>query len=398
MAAVPALAVDWIGLLQDARQRTLEVTGDLRDDAPLLPIVNPPLWELGHVAWFQEKWMLRRGDEKSIHALADALWDSTAVAHDTRWLLPLPQREFTLRYAEDVLEAVCSKLAGKASGEDDYFAWLVTMHEDMHAEAFTYTRQTLAYAPPPSARRRDAAPGFRMPGDIEVPGGEYQLGAMARQRFVFDNEKWAHPVHIRPFRIARTPVTNAQYSEFVEAGGPKPIYWVKDSGSWFQRVFDATVQLDPDEPVIHVSWEEASAYCQWAGRRLPTEAEWELAAGTPAKLRFPWGTDPVSPERARLDGGGLARVHALAEGDSPYGCRQMIGNVWEWTASTFQPYPGFVADPYKEYSEPWFTPRHRVLRGGCWATRSRLIRNTWRNFFTADRNDIFAGFRTCALD
>jgi iron(II)-dependent oxidoreductase len=150
--------------------------------------------------------------------------------------------------------------------------------------------------------------------------------------------------------------------------------------------------------VLHVNWFEAEAWCRWAGRRLPTEAEWELAASGPSKRPFPWGDEPPAPLRAHLDGEtiGPVSVDALPAGDSPLGCRQMVGNVWEWTATDFEPYPSFVIDPYKEYSQPWFGPTRKVLRGGCWATRSRLIRNTWRNFYDKHRRDVFAGFRTCA--
>jgi gamma-glutamyl hercynylcysteine S-oxide synthase len=156
---------------------------------------------------------------------------------------------------------------------------------------------------------------------------------------------------------------------------------------------------------MHVNWYEAEAYCNWAERRLPAEAEWEAAAsaesapdGREITTRyFPWGDDPPTPARANLDWQlpGLTEVGAFASGDSAIGCRQMLGNVWEWTADSFKPYPGFTVDPYKEYSKPWFGT-HKVLRGGCWATRSLLIRNTWRNFYTPDRNDVWAGFRTCA--
>ena len=159
--------------------------------------------------------------------------------------------------------------------------------------------------------------------------------------------------------------------------------------------------LEPWQPVVHVNWYEAEAFCRWAGRRLPTEAEWEMAAtlepATGRKRRFPWGDAPPTPECANLDyrAGGTLDVRALPAGDSPVGCRQMIGNVWEWVADTFEPYPGFVCDPYREYSEPHFGGKN-VLKGGCWTTRSRLIRATWRNFFKRHRRNIFAGFRTAA--
>jgi iron(II)-dependent oxidoreductase len=167
------------------------------------------------------------------------------------------------------------------------------------------------------------------------------------------------------------------------------------------RRFDSTIELQPREPVIHVNWHEAQAYCRFAQRRLPTEAEWEYAAawdGTAArKRRYPWGNSLPAAGDANMESAGLVAVDAFAHGDTAAGCRQMMGNIWEWTASTFDPYPGFITDPYKEYSQPWFGT-HKVLRGGSFATTRRLIRNTWRNFYTPDRGDVFAGFRTCAIE
>lgn len=430
-------------MLQDARWRSLELVADLTDDqlrAPLLPIINPPIWEIGHVAWFQEKWALRhlRG-EPPILSHADSLWDSAAIPHDTRWDLPLPSGAETLRYAQGVLERVIEKLSPREVTEKEaYFHWLVVMHEDMHGEAFTYTRQTLGFPPPVLSPAASPAPPVSPPrgdasGDVSLPGGEFLLGATPGEVFVFDNERWAHPVSVPPFAIARTPVTNGQFAEFVNDGGYRrpelwsqeglawlqkegaehPLYWVRNTGGWprqgrgwLHRHFDRVQPLAPDHPIIHVNWYEAEAYCRWAGRRLPTEAEWEMAASAaPAgrgnadsKRRYPWGEEPPTSERAHLDAAsiGCIPVGAREAGDSAFGCRQMIGNVWEWTATTFQPYPGFVVDPYKEYSQPWFTGEYKVLRGGCWATRARLIRNTWRNFYTKDRRDVFGGFRTCA--
>jgi iron(II)-dependent oxidoreductase len=178
-----------------------------------------------------------------------------------------------------------------------------------------------------------------------------------------------------------------------------PRYWQRaEGGDWQVRRFQETVPLAPHAPVIHVSWHEAEAFCRWSNRRLPTEAEWELAAGGFDKRRFPWGDTPPGPEHANLDLrlGGPVDVAAFPAGDSPFGCRQMIGNVWEWTSTRFLPYPGFTADPYKEYSVPWFLSPHMVLRGGCFVTRGRLLRTTWRNFYPPHRSDVLAGFRTCA--
>lgn len=410
--------------LRDARQRTRALTGDLEGQqlfGPKSAIVNPVLWELGHVAWFQERWCLRPRPDESLAASllegSDALYDSAKVAHDARWDLPLPGLDRTIDYLERVLERVLARLDRE---RDDpwllYFVQLVIFHEDMHAEAFHYTRQTLGYADP----LRKAAPssqGEKEPprGDAEVAGGTYLIGASRGSGFHFDNEKWAHPVTVAPFRIARVPVTNREFLEFVREGGYRrrewwspegwdckvqvsaPRYWKSNGDEWLERRFSEWVPLEPDLPVMHVDWHEASAYCRYAGRRLPSEAEWEIAAsleGAGGKRRFPWG-DSSDSGRANLVGAGRVPVGGFPSGDSSGGCRQMIGNVWEWTSSVFAPYPGFVADPYVEYSEPWFGT-HKVLRGGSFATPARLIGSSWRNFYKPDRGDIFAGFRTCA--
>jgi iron(II)-dependent oxidoreductase len=412
---------DWVC---DARERTRALVADLTPAqllGPRLSQVNPLLWEIGHVAWFQEKWALRHAaGQPPIRADADALYDSSAVAHDTRWDLLLPGPDETLRYLDAVRDRVLERLRGREPTRDDrYFVLLSVFHEDMHTEAFTYTRQTLSYPAPAGLARPRGEGAGALSGDAEVPGGTFQLGATPDEPFVFDNEKWAHPVEVRPFCMARAPVTQAEFTAFVEDGGywqqqfwsPEgwrwreeagaghPVYWRREPGGrWLRRDFDRWVSLEPHRPVIHVSWYEADAYCRWAGRRLPTEAEWEAAAaGFGLKRRFPWGDAPPTAARANLDGraGGCLDVGALPAGDCAFGCRQMMGNVWEWTSDDFRPYPGFVADPYKEYSEPWFGT-HKVLRGGCWATRARLLRNTWRNFYRPDRRDVWAGFRTCA--
>jgi iron(II)-dependent oxidoreductase len=188
-----------------------------------------------------------------------------------------------------------------------------------------------------------------------------------------------------------------------KAGASHPVYWVEENGRWLHRHYNRVVPLRPHAALVHVCWFEAEAYCRWAGRRLPTEAEWEAAAagvpGAAGKRTYPWGETPAGAEHANLYGvlGDVAEVAAFPAGDSAFGCRQMFGNVWEWTADAFTPYPGFAPDPYREYSEPWFGD-HKVLRGGCHATRAALLRNTWRNFYTPDRRDVFAGFRTCAVD
>jgi gamma-glutamyl hercynylcysteine S-oxide synthase len=426
-------------LLTEVRARTDDLVADLSDEqmiGPLLRIVNPPLWEIGHTAWFQEKWAWRHlRAQPPVRDDVDELYDSAAIAHDSRWELLLPSRQQTRELMQTSLNHVLDRLGpGSLTDDDVYFHLLPLFHEDMHDEALTYTRQTLAYPPPQIQTVPLPLQGERLgegpcPGDVEMPGGTYPLGAApgetrqfaADGSFVFDNEKWAHPVELPAFRIARAPVTQAEFARFVDDGGYRqqrlwsdagwawraqaeaehPAYWQRGAnGGWSRRVFDQTVPLEPHKPALHVSWYEAEAYCAWAGRRLPTEAEWETAASMEPggrKRRYPWGDDPPTPERANLDwrAMGTIDVGALPAGDSWCGCRQMIGNVWEWTADWFGAYPGFTVDPYKEYSEPWFG-NHKVLRGGCWTTRSRLIRNTWRNFYMPDRRDVWCGFRTCA--
>jgi gamma-glutamyl hercynylcysteine S-oxide synthase len=431
------------GMLADTRERTLELVSDLTDEqmmGPKLRIVNPPLWEIGHLAWFQELWVLRRNDENgsfsygpSVLENADELYNSMEVAHDTRWDLPLLSREDTLTYMQRILDETLHKLNTEGpTDKNTYFALLATFHEDMHGEAFTYTRHTHGLSAPPISDYDPSLlkgqPTGPFEGDAEIPGVQFMLGATPDLPFVFDNEKWAHRVEVAPFKMARAPVTNAEFASFVDDGGYErrelwsdegwawresvsaehPVYWSKGSGGWNHRRFDRVEPLPLHQPIIHVNWYEVQAYCRWAGRRLPTEAEWEMAASaegspdgstiTSRKRLYPWGDEPPTPRHANLDGRllGPADVAAFSEGDSAFGLRQMIGNTWEWCADDFLPYPGFVPDPYKDYSEPWFGD-HKVLRGGCWATRARLLRNTWRNFYTPDRRDVFAGFRTCAV-
>jgi iron(II)-dependent oxidoreductase len=432
-------------MLLDARARTLDLVHDLEDGqlmGPRLAIINPFLWEIGHVAWFQENWVVRHyGGEALTRDDADSLYDSMKVAHDTRWDLPLPSRAETLAYMEAVLERVLARVTDPVDPKLAYFVQLIVFHEDMHDEAFTYTRQTLNYPAPrlridPTASDssknlavRDTQAGAGpVAGDVEVPGGTLLLGADPEgQSFVFDNEKWGHPVAAEPFRIARAPVTNIEFAAFVENCGYEredlwtkegwawrnqveahhPVYWRRaDSGSWERREFDRWVPLGNHLPVIHVNWYEADAWCRWAGGRLPSEAEVEAVTcigddsiqPETAKRRFPWGDTAPTPEHANLDGLrlGVVEVGAFPSGGCSRGTRGLTGNVWEWTQTPFAPYPGFVPDPYKDYSAPWMDGKHMVLRGGAWPTRSRLLRNTWRNFYPRDRRDVFAGFRTCA--
>src|SRR5581483_4990007 len=326
----PALSIEADRLARDlvaSRARMLRITAGLDGErlfGPKLAIVNPPLWEIGHVAWFQERWCLRLRADGSLAepmlAGADALYDSAKVAHDTRWDLPLPDLAATRAYGEEVLARVLARIEREPENAAlCYFVRLATFHEDMHAEAFHYTRQTLGYEDPFAAV--PATTSAAVPrGDVELAGGGFELGANATEGFVFDNEKWAHRVEIAPFRISRCAVTNAEFLAFVEADGyarrefwseegwawrtgadaRAPRYWKWREGAWLQRRFARWLPLAPDEPVLHVNWYEANAFCRYAGRRLPSEPEWEYTASVDIgeKRRYPWGADEPTPERA----------------------------------------------------------------------------------------------------
>jgi iron(II)-dependent oxidoreductase len=415
-------------MLDDTRARTLRYAAALQGQqwlGPYLPIVNPPLWELGHLAWFHEHWCLRHEPDRALAPAliedADARYNSAIIPHAERWRVKLLDAGATLDYLARVQDAIKHRLAREgATPHLAYFVQLSVFHEDMHNEAFDYTRQTHGW---PCAQARGAAPAHRrIQGDAAISGGRFLLGAQPGTGFVFDNEKWAHEVEVAPFHMSRTAVSNGEFARFVlDDGYARRELWCEDGWRWrtgaraelplywkiVQKQLLVFVHAEwravhEDAAVMHVNWYEAQAYCRWAKRRLPTEAEWEFAASTAPgvmqKRRYPWGDAPADAGRANLFGasGAPVSVHAHAAGDSAWGVRQLFGNVWEWTVSDFNAYPGFERDPYKEYSEPWFG-NHKVLRGGCFATAPRLLRNTWRNFYTPDRRDVYAGFRTCAL-
>ena len=384
--------------LLDARQRTLALYGHLDVEqlrVPCIAVVNPPMWELSHIAWFQEHWCLRGGrrERPALLADADALFDSSAVAHDTRWSLPYPSWARLRRYMEDTLHATLEALE-HAPPEERYFFELALLHEDMHGEALAMTLQTLSL-PAPRFAREPGRCHAATPRDVRFEGGEFEMGTSRRaDRFVFDNEKWSHRVRVAPFEISTELVTQGEFRAFVEASGAMPAHWRRDGTSWQVRRFDRWVDLDPAAPMMHVTQHEAIAYCAWAGRRLPTEREWEFAATDGGCLDpNPWGGGDRT--LANLDMRHSAPSPDPSEPSSGSGLRRLIGSVWEWTSSAFTGYPGFAPDPYRDYSVPWFDS-HFVLRGGSFATRSRLVHNRFRNFYLPHRADAFAGLRTCA--
>ncbi|VTU16512.1 Iron(II)-dependent oxidoreductase EgtB [Variovorax sp. PBL-H6] len=395
MAEARTLAGDSLAAaLRECRARTRAWTFDLSDMQWRMPRqagVNLVAWELSHLAWFGEFWVLR--GPHAVDALGhvqpgapariagpDALFDSSRLAHIARWSARLPTREQIDARLDAQLDACLAALATcEGSDEALYFHRLALFHEDMHAEAFAWLRATLGYPAPDGLA---ALPRLADAPAIEVPASQARIGwPAARGGFAFDNELGEHTVSLPGYEIDATPVTAGRYLRFVEAGGyDDPSFWPGEGGRWramqsrshparWRRVsrvsqqwearwFERWLPLDPAQPVIHVSAWEAEAYARWAGRRLPTAAEWEHAAAT--QPGFAWGH-----------------------------------GVWEWTASTFAPYPGFAPGPYRDYSAPWFGD-HRELRGGAFATHARLHDLRYRNFFQPGRNDVFAGFRTAA--
>ncbi len=377
--------------LQDARNYTLALFDcflsaglDTSAQVPTLTMVNPPLWELGHIVWFSEWFVLREATSShpaaarhpSLLSQADSWFDSNTVAHQTRWKLDLPDVVALKQYGDEVLSRMLDKLKRNPSS-DLYPYRLVLAHEDMHGEAFSYTLQTLGIKPPSLLATPAVSPCPQ--ADIHFTGGYFQMGSTPDEGFVFDNEKWAHEIFVPEFSIHSTLVSNAQYRDFILDGGYEktqfwsesarawlmrekrvaPRYWQRKDGQWCCVRYGTFMPLPDNEAVRHVNLHEAQAYCLWAGRRLPTEAEWECAARSGNGV-FCWG------------------------------------NLWEWTSSPFAPYPEFSADRYLEYSAPWFNT-HQVLRGASFVTRPRTRSPCYRNFFMAERDDIFAGFRTCAL-
>ncbi len=391
---------DWLSLaLMDARNHTLRWIGVYEQalaakawQVPLLAEINPPLWELGHLGWFQETWIARNVQRNrgaaadpqaprlaSIESQSDRWFDSSNVPHDSRWTLDLPDLQATKQYLADSIEITLDMLAAADPDDDSlYFYRLALFHEDMHGEAFAISAQTLGIAlgdAPVVAPIQTAAP--RDP--LFFPATRWTLGS-SESGFVFDNELGSHEVRVPEFEIDAQPVSWAQYCEFVEDGGyDEARWWTPQGWAWVQREsrrtprhvtqmrqavlmqrFGVDTRVPMAQPVVHVSVHEAEAWCQWAGRRLPGEAEWELAAHQGATRGFRWG------------------------------------DVWEWTATTFRPYPGFEAHPYRDYSQPWFGS-HRVLRGASFATGGRLRDPKFRNFYLPERDDIFVGFRSCNL-
>ena len=389
--------------------------------------MSPLVWDLAHVGNFEELWLLREvAGVPAIDASLDDMYDAFRHPRPTRPALPLLGPDEARRYIAGVRDQVLDTLERvELDGDRPLLAGgfvygMVVQHEHQHDETMLATLQLMAE---PGYRPLAPAPptGWPVAGEVTVAAGPFVMGT-DDVASAYDNERPAHVVDLPAYRIDAAPVTNGQYAEFVAAGGyEEPRWWTEDGwawrdkagleapefwraeggGTWSRLRFGWREDVPADEPVQHVCWYEADAYARWAGKRLPTEAEWEKAASwSPegVKRRWPWGDGDLDGT-ANL-GGALFRpapVGAYPAGVSAYGCHQMIGDVWEWTSSDFEPYPGFASFPYSEYSEVFFGSGYKVLRGGSWAASPLAVRSTFRNWDYPIRRQIFAGFR-CARD
>ena len=421
--------------LDRARDHTLAIIAPLNDadvstqhDA----LMSPILWDLGHIAAFEELWLLENLAGPIRFSEMPGTYNPFEHPRAARGSLPLPTLDGQRAELARVRVASRARLAAERFDErspllrDAYVVRMVTQHECQHQETILQTLQLKRGAPYAAPRAWVLPHGDAPAADgtmVRCDGGHVRIGTDDCTES-YDNERPSHMVELAPFLIDVTPVTNGAYRRFVEGGGyddrahwsdagwawrcesgvRAPKHWEPDAtGDWTSRTMDRIEPLDPARPVCHVCYHEADAFARWAGKRLPTEQEWEAAAtwnpSTGRAQRFPWGDEPVSRELANVDqlGFGTAPVGAYPRNVSPSGCYGMIGDVWEWTASDFSGYPGFAAFPYPEYSEVFFGPEYKVLRGGSWATSAGVARATFRNWDYPIRRQIFAGFR-CARD
>lgn len=420
-------------LLTDARVRTLTLIGPLSEDDLRVQhseLMSPILWDLGHIAEFEKLWLLENLEAEARFGEMPGVFNPFENPRSVRGSLQLPTLPEMLSLLADVRTAVLRSLehvdiaAARTPVLREAFVYrMVAQHEYQHDETILQTLQLKRGEPYRAPRAYAFGPGAAPASEmVRFPGGRVVIGTDDRAA-AYDNERPAHDVELAPFLIDAAPVTNGAYVEFIREGGYRderlwsdggrawlaetgarsPAYWDRGDGVWMRREMDRTGPVAPDHPVCHVTWYEAEAFAAWAGKRLPTEQEWEAAAtwdpAAGVKRAYPWGDEPPGALHANLDqlGFGTSPVGVHARNVSPIGCVDMIGNVWEWTSSDFSPWPGYETFPYPEYSEVFFGPRFKVLRGGSWATRPGAIRGTFRNWDFPIRRQIFSGFR-CARD
>lgn len=420
------------GLLTEARERTLLLISGLSDEdlhRQHDPLMSPIIWDVGHIAHFEELWLTQNLDGPIEFSEMPGLYNPFEHPRATRAALALPTLAEMMDRLREIRSRVFDRLDSVQLDErnpllrDGYVFNMVLEHEYQHNETILQTLQLKQGEPYPAPRNRafakQAPPGDEM---VSFEGGTVTIGTNDRS-VAYDNERAQHEMVLPPFLIDRTPVTNGRYLEFMadkgyareelwseggrrwlaESGATSPKYWTRNGNLWITRTMDLTRPVDPNRPASHVCYFEAEAFAAWNRKRLPTEFEWETAASwdpsSEVARDFPWGNTAGDFTIANIDqlSFDTAPVGTYKHNVSPIGCYGMIGDVWEWTSSDFSAYPGFQSFPYKEYSEEFFGPDYKVLRGGSWATRPGAIRNTFRNWDYPIRRQIFSGFR-CARD
>jgi gamma-glutamyl hercynylcysteine S-oxide synthase len=418
--------------LEEARARTLLLVQPLTDAELRLqhdPLMSPIIWDLGHIAHFEELWLTRNLDGPVEFVEMPGLFNPFEHPRKERGSLRLP----TFAECREVMQGIRARVLERLRQTDPedtnpllrqgYVYHMVLQHEYQHNETMLQTLQLKQGSPyTPIERFGPSLERLPVPQDmVRFPGGAVDIGTDDRSA-PYDNERPLHQIELPAFWIDRAPVANGEFADFIEAGGYStraywsdagwawvktsgarcPMYWTRSGDGWHSRSMDHSAPIERDHPVCHVSYYEAEAYARYAGKRLPTEFEWEAAASwrpSGSKLSYPWGEQSPTKDLANLDqlAFGTRAIGSYPRNVSPLGCYGMIGDVWEWTSSDFLGYPGFHSFPYPEYSEAFFGSEYKVLRGGSWATRPGAIRGTFRNWDYPIRRQIFSGFR-CARD
>jgi len=359
--------------LEESNGITRQILASLTPEECLVPqfdILNPPLWEFGHLTWFHEFWVHRDGQESkpSIMKDADYLFNSSEMSHQDRWSTPMPSLDSLLDYNYRVIGDTQELLRKPIDNKAAYFIQLAILHQDMHNEAFAYMWQTMGRSIPFTPITNTTALEANTQTWIHFPKSTIQAGSEKGSGFIFDNEKWAYSIDLPAFDIASTPVTNGDYLDYLESPNNlaqsmpirPPLHWKKEGGVWLERMFNQWLPLNRASAVRHINYLDAQRFCEYHQVRLPNEHELSLLM---SQKQWAWQSS----------------------------------NLWEWTSSTFAPFPGFSADPYVDYSQPWFDGSHQVLKGGSPFTPDRLRRVAFRNFYQTHRSDHFCGFRTCLL-
>jgi len=414
--------------LHEARERTFELIAPLSDDdlhRQHDPLMSPIIWDLGHIAHFEELWLVRNLEGPVEFGEMPGVYNPFEHPRKVRGKLQLPSLDECREIMDEIRARVLRRLADVDFGDgnellrDGYVYNMDLQHEYQHNETILQTLQ-LKQGMPYRARRRYAPPGpanGRRGDMVRFPGSRVVVGTEDR-RAAYDNERPAHEREVAPFSIRVITTTNAEYLEFMRDGGyetralwsdagwnwlqearvDSPKYWMRDGNDWCTRTMDRVESVQSDLPVCHVGYHEAEAFARFAGKRLPTELEWEAAARWDPSTNSTRDSVP-SPANANIDqlSFGTAPIGSYPDNWSPLGCYGMIGDVWEWTSSDFLPYPGYKTFPYAEYSEVFFGSEYKVLRGASWATRSGVARSTFRNWDYPIRRQIFSGIR-CARD